>query len=279
MTARTAVAAVFGDPIEHSLSPIIHNAAFNAMGLDWVFVAHRVGAGHAADAVAAMRSLGLRGASVTMPLKHEIAGLVDELTPMASRLAAVNCLFWRDDTLVGDNTDGAGAVWAVERHLGVSIAGARVVVCGAGGAARAVISAVAEAGAAEVVVVNRSTDRANSAASLAGGVGRVAGLDELAGGDFAGAFDIAINATSLGMIDGPKGVPLDLTHGCPGTVMDLIYHPLETEWLLAARTAGARVANGVPMLVGQAAVAFERWTGQSAPVESMLGAVHSELAS
>lgn len=278
VTGRTAVAAVFGDPIEHSLSPAIHNAAFGASGLDWVFVPFRVGTGHAGEALAAMRCLGLGGASVTMPLKADVADLVGELTPIARRLSAVNCLFWRDGVLVGDNTDGAGAVWALEHQLGASISGARVVVCGAGGAARAVIAAVADAGADEVVVVNRTRASAVAAAGLAGDAGRVASADDLAAGAGLGVFDVAINATSVGMLGGVDGVPLDLSHGCPDLVMDLIYHPLETRWLGEARAMGATVANGVPMLVGQAAEAFEHWTGCSAPVEAMLAAVHSELA-
>ena len=119
-TGATRVAAVIGDPIAHSLSPAIHNAAFAAAGLDWVFVAHRVWAGRGAGAVDAFRALGLGGMSVTMPHKESVIVALDDLTPMARRLDAVNCVFWDGERVVGDNTDGAGVVFALRDHLGIT---------------------------------------------------------------------------------------------------------------------------------------------------------------
>ncbi|HEY5246690.1 MAG TPA: hypothetical protein VIJ60_13550, partial [Acidimicrobiales bacterium] len=129
---------VIGDPVGHSLSPRLHNAAFDALGLDWVSVAFPVPDGMAGGAVAGMRALGIAGLSVTMPHKAAVAGLVDRLTPVADVLAAVNCLFWDGDSLVGDNTDGIGFVASLRRGAGFDPDGRRCLVIGAGGAARAV---------------------------------------------------------------------------------------------------------------------------------------------
>src|SRR5690606_16596671 len=168
VTGRTRVAAVIGSPVRHSLSPTIHNAAFAATGLDWVYVAFEVPEGRGGDAVAAVRTLGLAGLSVTMPHKAAVHDAVDERTPVAAALGAVNCVYWRGDRLVGDNTDGAGFLDALRADEGVEVGGRRCVVVGAGGAGRAVAHALGGAGAAEVVVVNRSPGPAARAAELAG---------------------------------------------------------------------------------------------------------------
>ncbi len=265
------VAAVIGRPVEHSLSPVIHNAAFDALGLDWRFFAVSVPAGGAADAVGAVRALGLAGLSVTMPHKDAVADLVDERTPVADALGAVNCVWWRAATLVGDNTDGAGFVDALRSDEGVDPAGRRVLVVGAGGAARAVIHAVAGAGAAEVVVVNRTASRAQAAAALAGPVGRVGRLEE------AGDADVVVNATSVGMDGGPP--PLDTARLGPGqVVVDLVYEPVLTRLVAESRQRGAVAVNGLGMLLHQAAHAFQRWTGEDPPMEAMSAAASAELA-
>ncbi len=182
--------------MRHSLSPAIHNAAFSASGLDWVFVALPVPDGGGAEAVDAMRVLGLEGLSVTMPHKAAVIAGVDRLTPTADSLDAVNCVF-RDpgdrSILVGDNTDGAGFLAGLADDFGFDVAQRRCVVLGAGGAARAVVLALAGAGAASIVVVNRSPARARAAAALAGGAGGVATVDAVAGAD------LVVNATPVGM--------------------------------------------------------------------------------
>ncbi len=264
------VAAVVGRPVEHSLSPVIHNAAFETLGLDWRFFAVSVPAGRAGDAVAALRALGLAGLSVTMPHKGAVSALVDERTPVADALGAVNCLWWRAGTLVGDNTDGAGFVDALRAEEGVEPAGRRVVVFGGGGAARAVVSAVAGAGAGEVVVVNRTATRAEAAARLAGPVGRAGRPEEVDGAD------IVVNATSVGMDGGPP--PLDTDRLGPGQlVVDLVYEPAATRLVVEARQRGAVAVNGLGMLVHQAAHAFRRWTGEDPPVGAMAAAARAEL--
>ena len=268
-SARSTVVGVIGDPVRHSLSPLLHNAAFDAMGLDWVSVAFEVGAGGAALALHGAAALGLAGLSVTTPHKDAAAIAVDERTPLASILGSVNCVTLRQGRLVGDSTDGPGFLAAVRRGSGVDPSGRRCLVIGAGGAARAVVVALAEADAAEVAVLNRGQPAAATAAGLAGAAGRVAQPADLAGAD------LVVHATPVGL--GRPGAlhPLvdpDLFR--PGqTVVDLVYHPARTALLEAAAGAGASVANGVGMLVHQAALALERWTGREVPVEAMWAAL------
>ena len=275
ISARTQVVAVIGDPIGHSLSPVIHNAAFAATGLDWVCVALPIASDDAALATIAMRTFGLRNMSVTMPHKADVAAAVDELTPEARALGAVNCVVPASDgRLTGHNTDGAGFLAGLEADLGVHVADREVVVLGAGGAARAIIAAVAGAGAAGISVVNRDPGRAAAAVALGGQRCRVAGSDAL---DHA---DLVVNATSLGMAGVAEGrLPADparLPASC--VVADIVYHPLETPFLVAARARGLRAANGVGMLIGQAAVAFRLWTGDDPPVATMRAAVDARLS-
>lgn len=258
-----------GDPVAHSLSPLLHNAAFDALGLDWVSVAFRVPAGRAGDALVGMRALGLAGLSVTMPHKQDAAAAVDECTPEAARLGAVNCVVPRRGRLVGESTDGAGFLASLRRGAGFDPAGRRCVVLGAGGAARAVISALAGAGASEVAVVNRTPDRAAAAAALAGPAGRSAGPDAVA------EADLVVQATPVGMPSvGPPSSPVDpgLLHAGQ-VVADLVYHPAVTPLLAAAKARGALPLGGLGMLVHQAALAIEHWTGRQAPVEAMWAAV------
>ncbi|HUI04490.1 MAG TPA: NAD(P)-dependent oxidoreductase, partial [Acidimicrobiales bacterium] len=184
---------MIGDPVAHSLSPQLHNAAFDAMGIDWVSVAFPVPAGRGAAALAAMGALGIAGLSVTMPHKDDAFAAVDETSDVARRLGAVNCVTRRGEVLVGDSTDGAGLLESLRRACGFDPRGRRCLVVGAGGAARAVVLALADAGASEVVVLNRTPGRARRAAELAGGAGRVG-----AQGDVPGA-ELVVQATPLGM--------------------------------------------------------------------------------
>ncbi len=270
-SAATQVVGVIGDPVGHSLSPRLHNAAFDALGLDWVSVAFPVPDGSATDAVAGMRALGIAGLSVTMPHKTAVVALVDRLTPVADVLGAVNCLYRDGDVLVGDNTDGIGFVASLWRGAGFDPDGRRCLVIGAGGAARAVVRALADHGAAEVVVVNRTAERAATAAALAGDRGRVGGPDD------ARAADLVVQATPAGMADSSSADERPLVDpgrlGAGQVAADLVYHPRMTRWLFDSAAAGATPVGGLGMLVHQAAAQLERWTGQPAPVEAMWAAV------
>lgn len=279
ITGATTVAAVIGSPVRHSLSPALHNAAFEAAGVDWVYTAFDVAHGEAVRALDAMRALGLGGLSVTMPHKEQVADDVDELDPAASALRSVNTVVrTADGGLKGYSTDGAGFVASLT-EASVAVAGTDIVVLGAGAAARAVIDALARAGAASVTVVNRSPERASIAAALAGPAGRVATTDELA--DHLPAAHLLVNATSVGMGAAADAgdLPLDPTLLHAGLVVaDLVYHPLETGLLAAARAAGATGVDGLGMLVHQAALQQQLWLGALPDTAVMRAAALRELA-
>ena len=267
LTGTTRLAAVIGWPVRHSRSPLLANAAFQAAGLDWAFVAFEVPPGSAGEAVAAMRTLDLGGLMVTMPHKADVIAHLDRLTPAAQALGAVNSIAWEGTDLVGDNTDGPGLVASLQGDDGIDIAGLRCVVLGAGGAARSVVWALADAGAADVAVVNRTEDRAHAAATLAGPVGRVGDEHDIS------QADVVVNATSVGMgaPDGAHGpMPLDpRLLGPAQTIVDLVYLPLQTPLLRAAAAQGARPVDGLGMLVHQAALSIRRWTGVAPDVSAM----------
>ncbi|MFN8035975.1 MAG: shikimate dehydrogenase [Acidimicrobiia bacterium] len=267
LTARTRVAAVIGDPVRHSLSPTIQNAAFAHAGLDWVYVAFPVAGGEGAAAVDAMRTLQLAGLNVTMPHKEAVAAACDELTPDARLLGAVNTVWRRDDgTVVGDSTDGEGFVRSLLED-GVEPAGRRVLVLGAGGASRSVVLALGRAGS-EVTVAARRREAAEASATLAPGARPVTLADV---DDAIGDFDVVVNVTPLGMQG--EDPPFDVERLRPGQfVADTVYHPLETPLLARARARGVAGTNGVGMLIHQAALAFVRWTGRPAPVAVMRAA-------
>lgn len=273
VTGGTRVAGVIGVPVRHSLSPALHNAAFAAAGLDWVYVAFEVAAGDVGRALDGVRAFGLGGLSVTMPHKADAAALVDECSEDAALLGAVNCVVPVGmGRLRGENTDGDGFVASLA-EVGVDPRGMCCAVLGAGGAARAVIVALARAGAAEVRVANRTPSGAVAAAGLVGAVGRVA--DDVAGA--VGGADLVVNATPVGMGDDPTS-PVAAGALLPGQVVaDLVYVPVETPLLAMARLAGAVPVGGLGMLVHQAAHAFRLWTGVEAPVAAMRAAAEAEL--
>ena len=280
ISAATRVAGVIGDPVSHSLSPTLHNAAFAALGLDWVYVAFPVAAGRGADAVAAVRAMGIAGLSVTLPHKAAVAGALDRLTPVARRLVAVNTVIRDGDDLVGDSTDGAGLVDALRDDEGWVPEGRRCLVLGTGGAARAVSLALAGAGAAEVAVVGRRPEAAASTVELCGGVGRPASVDEV------DRFDLVVNATPVGMRrptlgGGGDSLPFDLDAkrlGPGQVVVDLVYRPPVTPLVTAARARGAVAVNGLGMLIHQAGRQLRAWTGMAAPLDAMSAAALAAIA-
>lgn len=273
ISGTTRVVGVIGDPLSHSLSPVLHNAAFEALGLDWVSVPFPVAAARGARAVEAMRTLGLAGLSVTTPHKDAAAQTADEASEAVEDLGAANCLvLGADGRIRAENTDGDGFLRALQADAGVTVQGRTVAVLGAGGAARAIVRACAVAGAAQVLVVNRSAPRAEACAQLAGTVGVVGEPADLSGAD------IVVNATTVGM-GADRTLPCDpalLQRG--QIVVDIVYNPLETAWLAAARAARIDSYNGLAMLVHQAAVAVAVWTGRPASVEAMNRALRSRFS-
>jgi shikimate dehydrogenase len=272
ISATTRLAAVIGSPVRHSLSPALHNAGFAATGVDWVYTAFEVEPGSAGAALDAMRLFGLGGLSVTMPHKEDVAALVDELDPAAAALRSVNTVVpIGDGRLKGYSTDGAGFVASLAAH-DVDVGGRSVCVLGAGAAARAIVDALARAGAARITVVNRSAERAQAAAVLAGAVGAVGQPSAIPD------CDIVVNATSIGM--GTTDLPCDaaLLHDRQ-VVADIVYHPRRTAWLADAEGRGATVVEGLGMLVHQAILQAQLWTGTSADDAVMWAAAERELAS
>lgn len=269
------LAAVIGHPVAHSLSPVIHRAAFEASGVDWTYVAFDVPPGSAADAVAAMRVLGIGGLSVTMPHKDGVAASVDRLDDAARALGAVNTVSWEGEELIGSSTDGQGFVASLA-HAGVGVADARIAVIGAGGAARSLIDALGRAGADSIVVINRTAGKAKDAALLA--------PQASVGGDRdISSVDIVVNATSVGMGTAPGptesgDLPCDPALINDGQVVaDLVYHPLTTGLLAAARRRGAQTVDGLGMLVHQAALQQLIWTGTLPDTRVMRSAAESHL--
>ena len=267
------MAAVIGDPVRHSLSPALHNAAFQSLGLDWAYLAFEVARGEAGDAIAGVRALRIDGLSVTMPHKEAVARAVDRLSPTAERLGAVNTVVRTGASLVGESTDGQGFLDALRVDQGFEPSNRRCLVVGTGGAARAVILALVDGGAAEVVVVGRSAERVGAAVALAGRPARPGSPAE------AGDVTLVVNATPVGMVGHPVGPPVDTDLLGPGNVVvDLVYHPAVTPFVAAARQRGAVAVGGLGMLVHQAAHAFRLWTGQPAPIEVMSAAAVRAIA-
>ena len=277
-TGETRLAAVIGSPVSHSLSPLLLNTAFEATDSDWVYVALEVEQLRVPDAFAGIRALGIAGVSVTMPNKEAAAACADSLTPDAEMLGAVNCIVNLDGHLVGHNTDGAGFVAALGTELMFDPADRRCVVLGAGGSARSIALALVRANASEVVIVNRTPERAERAVALLGTIGRAVAPDDA--DEVLRAADLIVNATSVGMgTPSVDDVPFDVSLIREGqVVVDIVYRPLRTPLLEAAAARGALTANGVSMLVHQAAIQFELWTGRAAPVAAMTAAVADKLA-
>ena len=249
----TRLAAVIGSPVRHSLSPAMHDAAFEAKGLDWRFTRFELVRGGVPAALAAMPVLDIGGYAVTTPHKEAAAREVDEIDPVALALNSVNTVVLRGDgSTFGTSTDGIGFVAWVEAS-GVTVSDRSVVVLGAGAAARSIIASLARAGAADIAIVNRTVSAAERAAELAP-VARVADLDAVADAR------LVVNATSVGM--GTHECPLDTTLLHSGqAVADIVYHPLDTALLRAARAAGAQAIDGLGMLVHQAVEQQQLWTG------------------
>jgi shikimate dehydrogenase len=283
-SGATEVAGIIGDPVRHSISPAIHNAAYQALGIDWIYVAFPVPAGRGAEAVDAMRTLGLAGMSVTMPHKAAVVDRLDRLEHNAARLGVVNtitrCPAEGGFELVGDSTDGIGFLSSLREDDGFDPAGKRCVVLGPGGAGRSVTLALAEAGASTVQVVGRRPDVARASAELAAQAGAAVEPEPVQIEAAVRDADLVVNASPVGMSAG-DGLPFDLEPAWfhpDQVVVDLIYLPATTPLLAAARAKGALASNGLGMLIHQAARQIEIWTGRVAPLDVMSAAALAALS-
>ncbi len=274
---------MFGDPVEHSLSPVMHNAAYKALGMDCEYHKFRVTPDDLEGAIKGARAMGFGGLNLTIPLKEKALGIVEPDT-MAQAIGAVNTIEFSDDTIagitgiVGHNTDGIGAVKALAAS-GVDIPGSRVLILGAGGAARAVAYQLAKDGA-RVTIANRTLGKAQELAGNVRSVGDAngTGLEELPG--LTADADIIINTTSVGMHPDTDRtlVTADMMHAGQ-VIFDIVYSPLNTRLLLEAKKAGAVTIDGIRMLVLQGAESFRIWTGIEPPVDVMEQAVRDVLGS
>ena len=269
-TGATRVLGIIGQPVSHSLSPLMQNAALQAMGLDYAYVPFAVEEGRLADAVRGLAALGVVGFNVTIPHKSAILPLLDRLSPEAELIGAANVVKREGSELVGYNTDGTGFIQALSEDLGFTPAGCRILVMGAGGAARAAVASLAGAGAASVVIANRSIARGEelSAAFRRHFIGTqfaAIPLDPENLNRCVQNFDLLVNTSSVGM--GGTAFPgMDLSRMGPhGAVYDMVYVPAVTPLLAEAERCGIRYANGIGMLAAQGECALELWTGLRPP--------------
>jgi shikimate dehydrogenase len=280
ITGETKLCGVIGDPIEHTMSPAIHNAAFIQMGLDYIYIPFHVREKELDKAIGGMRALNIRGLNVTLPHKVTIIPFLDELDSLAEKIGAVNTITNNSGVLKGSNTDASGFLQAL---LGKSIEpkGKNVVILGAGGASRAISFILAERGA-HLVILNRRLERAEELAGrLSVSFDKEVRALELVGDDLTqvlGEADILVNTTSVGMSPKISETPVLSKLLRSGLVVaDIIYNPIKTRLLREAEEAGAKTIDGVDMFVWQGALAFELWTGVKAPVKVMRAEVIRQL--
>ena len=272
ISGKTKICGLIGDPVEHTMSPAMHNTAYKKLGLDYIYLPFRVKPEQLAQAVDGLRALNVRGFNVTIPHKVLVIPLLDGLDPLAEKIGAVNTVVNNDGELRGYNTDSAGFLQALLEN-GIEPEGKKVIVLGAGGASRAITYVLAEKGA-HLTVLNRQLelDWAEDIAWLIHkDFGREVKVMEL--GHLAEALegaDILVNATSVGMSPASEESPVPAPLLKPDLIVfDIVYNPMETRLLREAGSAGARTIGGVDMLAWQGALAFEKWTGQTAPLDLM----------
>jgi shikimate dehydrogenase len=276
---RQELVALLGQPVEENPTQAMVEAAFGAAGLDWRYLTIEVAPARLGDAVRGARAMGFRGFNCTIPHKVAVVEHLDRLSRAATLIGAVNTVVREGDELVGENTDGAGFLAALRRRR--DPAGARVVLLGAGGAARAIGVELALAGAAAITVVNRGPERGAELGALLGAHVEVR-VEELADGFRVPAdADLVVNATSIGLYpDVDAEVPLDPAEAAGRTlVADVVPNPPETRFLRDAAAAGCETLNGLEMLVEQGRIGFRLWTGAEPDVEVMRDALRRAFAS
>lgn len=278
INGQTKLYVIIGQPIGHTLSPAMHNAAFAALGYNGVYLPCPVQEDSLAEAVSGIRALGIRGGNVTIPFKEKIGRYLDGLTEQARIIGAVNTLYWEQDRLIGANTDGDGFLQALLRLEPAAAALPGAVVLGAGGSARAVAVSLVQAGLKRLVLVNRKLDKAGKLAVVLRDLG--ADVQVMAWNDpdlrkMISQMPLLINTTPLGMTAFPGSPPIDCEVLTPHHIVaDLIYRPAETEFLQKAKSKGCRTMNGVGMLLEQGVLSFRLWIGREAPA----GVMAQELA-
>ena len=276
ITGKTDVYGIFGYPVKHSLSPLMQTAAFNALGIDAVYVPFEVSPENLENAVEGLKAMGIKGINVTVPLKEKIIPFLDSIDETARFMGAVNTVKNVDGKLYGYNTDGDGFVDSLKEE-GIGIGGKKVLIIGAGGSAKAIAYSLLKEGVERIVIANRTFEKAENLAVRLNEIGAVdpVSLDYL--NSIVDKFDILINTTSVGMRESDPSL-FDYSLIKPGTVVvDIIYKPFETKLLKVAKSQGAKTINGLEMLIHQGARAFKIWTGKEPPIEVMRKALLSIL--
>ena len=279
---RHELTGVFGDPVDENPTVVMIEAGYRALGLPWRYLNLKVSPGNLADALKGVRAMGFRGINLTIPHKCAVLQHLDEVAPDARIMGAVNTVQVKDGRLIGANTDGKGFLRALTDDAQCAPAGSRFMVLGAGGAARAMTVELALAGAAEIVIVNRSAARGQELVDLLTRHTSVKAIfqpwDENL--RIPQNVDVLVNATSIGLYPDVSDVPaLDYTTIRAGMIVcDVIPNPPQTRFLSLARERGARTLDGLGMLVYQGAIGFKLWTGLDAPVAVMKQALAAEFA-
>lgn len=269
---------VMGDPILHSKSPAMHMAALQATGLQGSYLPFHVKREDLGHAIQGIRALGFRGVNVTVPHKVEVMDDLDEIDEGARYIGAVNTIVNDEGRLKGYNTDGIGYIRSLKEEAVSDLSGRKVLVIGAGGAARGIIYALLLERPAQVIVANRTKESALQLAAEWAHLGNITGCGLEQMGQYISGVDTLINTTSVGMYPKIHDIPLDSDMIPEGIVVsDLIYNPLQTELLRQAQQKGCTIHNGFGMFVYQGAYAFEYWTGRPAPIEAMKSAVLASL--
>jgi len=277
---RSELVGLLGQPVDENPTGAMQEAAFEEAHLDWRYVTMEVAPAKLGAAVKGLKALGFRGFNLTIPHKVAVLKHLDELTPAAQLIGAVNTVAIRDGHLLGDNTDGKGFLRGVVQDARVEPAGKRVLLLGAGGAARAIAAELALAGVASIHVVNRDAERGEAMVKdLREGTGIPASLSSWPT-KVAEDIDIVVNATSIGLYPDVDRMPeIDFNGARPQVlVCDAVFNPSETRLLRAARKRGMRTLDGLSMLVYQGAIGFELWTGKPAPERVMKNALRRALA-
>lgn len=282
ISGKTKLIGIFGDPVSHSLSPRMHNAAYEAMGLDLCYVPLHVKPDNLASATEGLRSMQFLGANVTVPHKVAVVELMDEVSESAARVGAINTIVNDQGRLTGHNTDGAGFIRALEEEVSTPYAETAAVIFGAGGAARSIAVALAEQGVGYITIVNRTTERAEGLKQLLKRslptvrVSVMTPHDDLA--DLISTSKLAVNATSVGLEGDLKSAPLWVDRLTKDHVVcDIVYRAQEKNPLLvAARNKGATTLGGLGMLLHQGAISIQLWTGSDPPIDVMRRSIESQ---
>lgn len=268
--------AVIGDPIHQSMSPFMHDTWFVDNELEATYISHHIQLEDLQEAVSSLKRLGCSGWNVTVPHKTAIIPLLDEIDETAKRMNAVNTVVvLADGTLRGSNTDGPGFAFALEEQFGTACASGKVLVIGAGGAARGICFGLLEKGYGPITIANRTFEKA---AELANEVPNAIAMSIQEAEAAIQDFTLIVQTTSVGMNFADAGMPLDPSTVKEGTIVaDIIYNPLETAFLRTARENGAETMNGVGMFVHQGAIAFEKWTNTTPNTEKMIRKITETL--